>query len=423
MVLASPDDLVTRLRALPAGARLLAVLDDPHAEPVPGEGRRAPRVEGPLPGISLVGGAVRDLLLGREPHELDLVVEGDAQAVASELGRRLRGAGRAHELFGTHTIEDADSGLRVDVAMARAEEYPEPGALPVVRPAALDEDLLRRDFTVNAIALGLSPERRGELKAAPEALADLEAGRLRVLHDRSFLDDPTRLIRLVRYAPRLGFAIEPRTEELARAAFAAGAPATAGVARMGNELQLLLGEPTAIEGLLLLRDLAGPGGLGEHFDVDPGPLRAALALLPADGRRELLLLAGLARSADRSTFRAWLEGMHVRRPEPALDAQRDPVGLASEMADAPDDLALHRLLRSRSPEAVALAGAYGAQEPARRWFDSLRHVKLDITGDDLVAAGVPQGPEIGRRLDAALGKRLNEGVTGRDAQLAAALAD
>jgi tRNA nucleotidyltransferase (CCA-adding enzyme) len=423
MVLAAgdlPDRVLERLGALRAGSRLLAVLGDPHAEHTR-PGRRAPRLEGPLEGVHLVGGAVRDLLLGAEPRELDLVVETDAHSIADELRRRLGGRGRVHEAFGTASVEASD-GLRFDVATARAEDYPRPGALPVVRAGSLDDDMARRDFSANAIAVGISADRRGQLHAAPGALEDLEARRLRVLHDRSFLDDPTRLLRLVRYATRLGFAIEPGTERLAREAFAAGAPATAGVARIGRELWLLLGEPDPVAALVLLRDLAGPDGLDPDLDVDEELLRRVLALMPRDDRPEYALLAALSRGAERDRRRAWLAGMHVPRPDRVDGATRDPEGLAAAMRDASRPSELARLLRPRPVEAAVLAGALGAEDAARRWLGDLRRVRLEITGADLLEAGVPQGPEIGRRLDAALDRKLDGEASGRDEELAAALA-
>ena len=423
MVLAGrdlPDRVLERLAALPAGARLLAVLASAEAEPTRG-GRRAPQVEGPLPGVHLVGGAVRDLLLGAEPHELDLVVEGDGHAVADELRRRLGGRGRVHDAFGTATVEARD-GLRLDVASARAESYARPGALPDVRPGSVEEDMARRDFTANAIAVGISDDVRGRVAAAPGAVEDLGARRLRVLHPGSFADDPTRLLRLVRYAVRLGFAIEPETERLAREAFAAGAPETAGVARMGRELWLLLGEPDPVSGLMLLRELAGPGGLDGDLDIDPDLLRRVLALLPAGHRPEHALLAALSRGAERSRRRAWIDGMHVRDGHLVDDATRDPEGLAAALRDAaaPSDIA--RLLRPRSVEAAVLAGALGAEDPVRHWLTHLRRVRLEITGSDLLAAGVPQGPEIGRRLAAALDRKLDGEIQTREEELAAALA-
>ena len=354
----------------------------------------------------IVGGAVRDALLGRAAgRDLDVVDPVDGVERARDLQRRLGGELTVHDRFGTATV--AGDGWTVDVATARAEHYPRPGALPEVRvPAPLTEDLVRRDFTVNAIALRAD----GELLAFPGALEDLEAGRLAILHPSSFEDDPTRLFRLARYAARLGFVVDHETEGLARAAFAGHAPQTAGPARIGREVLLLLGEEpeVAIRGLELLRALGATG-----FRVDRDLLRTAVALLPAGHPHVALLLAAAVGGVP--------EGWHVENPAPVLDAAREPAGLAQDMREAERPSALHRLLRHRTPEAIALAGATGAERQARLWLETLRDARLEIGGADLVAAGIEAGPEIGRRLEAALARRLDEGLSGREAQLAAAL--
>ncbi len=160
---------------------------------------------------------MRDLLLGRDPIDIDLVVVGDAAAAARTLAERLGGDATEHERFGTATV--AAPGLpAINVVRARRESYAQPGALPDVEPGTLEEDLARRDFTVNALALALD----GRITAVPDGLEDLDEGLIRVLHEASFRDDPTRLLRAVRYATRLGFALERHTEALAREAAAAG---------------------------------------------------------------------------------------------------------------------------------------------------------------------------------------------------------
>ena len=183
------SDALDALRADPCGARLLSAF-------APGDG------------VHLVGGAVRDLLLERPWRELDVVVEGDVDAAAARLGGQVA----AHERFGTARVTVGDCAF--DLVRARAESYAHPGALPDVRPGTLEDDLRRRDVTVNAMALRLD----GTLAAVEGAVEDLEAGLLRVLHDASFVDDPTRVWRVARYAARLGFAVEPRTRALAAAA-------------------------------------------------------------------------------------------------------------------------------------------------------------------------------------------------------------
>src|SRR3954452_18326850 len=168
--------------------------------------------------VWLVGGAVRDLLLGREPaRDLDLVVEGGARPVGARLAAGVGGTSTFHERFLTARVRAPDHAY--DLATARRERYPRPGALPEVEPASLDDDLRRRAFTANAIAAPLE----GETRAPEGAREDLERGRLRVFHDGSFTDDPTRILRLVRYAARLNFAVDAGTSVLARRAVAAGA--------------------------------------------------------------------------------------------------------------------------------------------------------------------------------------------------------
>jgi len=387
------EDLLERLGRLPCGRRLL--------DAAAGAG-----------GVHLVGGAVRDLLLGRDPRELDVVVEGDGGALA----RRLGTVTSAHERFGTATVQAPD-GCRYDVATARAESYAQPGALPDVRPAAIEEDLRRRDVTVNALALDL---RSGELRAVEHAREDLAAGRLRVLHDASLRDDPTRLWRIARYAARLGFELEAHTAELAREAVDGGALATVSGTRIGNELRLALREPDPVAALEAARALR----LADWLRPDRERTTSALALLPpGEGRPDLVVLAAsLDRAAEPARAFA---GLGFSAAETAiLAAAHDAPRLAAALAQAQRPSQLARLLRGRPPETVALAGAHGAPEQARRWFDELRHVTLQIGGDDLLAAGVPAGPAVGERLARALDRRLDGMLDpGRDAELAAALAD
>jgi tRNA nucleotidyltransferase (CCA-adding enzyme) len=392
------DVVLERLAELPAGSRLLAALDG-------------------LAGVHVVGGAVRDLLLGSAtPRDIDLVAEGDGASVARAVASALGGRVVEHGRFGTATLE----GEGVNVATARAESYGRPGALPEVRPGSLADDMARRDFTVNAIAVGLSPDRRGVVHCDARSSDDLDARLLRVLHEQSFVDDPTRLVRLARYAARLGFEVEQRTAELARAAFAAGAPATAGRARMGNELMLLLREPEPIGALVVLRTLAGDAPLDPGLEVDETLLQRVAALLPGDA---FALLAALTRSVPRDRLTAWLADAHVSEAPAVLDAVAAPDRLAHEMASAQRPSEQWRLLRRRSPQAVALAGAVEgrATAVARAWLGTLRHARLQIGGDDLLHAGVPEGPEIGARLEAALMRKLDGEVASREEELAAAL--
>ncbi len=336
--------------------------------------------------VYLVGGAVRDLLLGGGRADLDVVVVGELAALADELGAETLSE---HERFATAKVRLGEHEL--DIARARSETYPHPGALPEVSPAGgIEADLARRDFTINAMAIPL--RRTAKLIDPHGGLADLERGKLRVLHAGSFADDPTRAIRAARYAARFGFDLDAETTELIRGADLDAVSAD----RRRAELLRLAAEPTAPRGLALL---AG-WGLVE-------PREGGVAL--ADKVAELLGTP------------LWSE--IAERDEVVLAAALGPVGGERELGAArprrPSEG--QRLAAGGSPVELVLARAMGAE-----WLDDYlaewRSVRLRIDGDDLLAAGVPPGPAIGRGLDAALRMRLDGEIAGREQELAAALA-
>jgi tRNA nucleotidyltransferase (CCA-adding enzyme) len=405
--------------------------------------------------VELVGGAVRDLLLGGTPRELDVVVADDAATFANELAHRLNAlAGQSsrerffqsnsHERFRTALVWW--DGSRIDVATRRSERYPQPGALPAVLEGTPEEDLQRRDFTVNAVALPLGGAHRGELRAVPDALEDLSAGRLRVLHDNSFIDDPTRLFRLARYRARLGFTIEEHTADLAATAVSSRALDAVSRARIGAELRLALSEADVLAALASIEELGLLRALSGQLGFDEVGAGTALGLLSeaGEGTRPDLLLIAMTLLPPGYHFRhrldkeaRWqmtglLDDLEFSAPDrdrvmrAVFDRQAITEGLFA--AKTPADI--YEVAALAPPEAVALAGlGFGPDErdnevlvAARRWLTELRHIRLRITGEDLLAVGVPQGPEIGHRLNAALMRKLDgELADGRDAELAAAL--
>lgn len=375
-----------------------------------------------VPGCWLVGGAVRDLALGHAPLDVDVVVEGDAEAAAAAAARALGGTVADHDRFGTATV--AAPGLTLDLAAARRESYPRPGALPDVRPAGIAEDLSRRDFAANAIAASLDPERPGLLLAAEHAREDIEDGVLRVLHSNSFLDDPTRLLRLARYAARLGFGIEPGTGELAREAIAAGAPGTVSGARIGTELRLLLGQEGALDAMGIGRELGLWPAVHPSLAPDRALAQAALEAQVAGAAPGLIVLAAASGGFEAGDLRRWLDDLGM--PAPDRDAVVAAALGARELAASLNGVEraseLATLCRGQAPERLALAAAHGATGPVARWEAGLREVGLDITGDDLLAAGVPAGPDVGRGLRAALAAKLDGEAAGREEELERAVA-
>ncbi len=331
----------------------------------------------------LVGGSVRDALLGHQRADLDVVTDGDHLALARALGDQIR----VHDRFGTATVITPTGP--VDVARARAETYPGPGALPEIRNAGIAEDLARRDFTVNALALAL---HEPGIPIDPHGgIADLGVGLLRVLHPGSFVDDPTRALRAARYAARLGLEVEPVTLESLRAADLR----TVSADRVDAELRRLAAEQvprTGFErlaewGLMPLRD-----GAGELID-------AVVALLDAEPWSRV-----------------------APRADSVLAAARGDLGPARELAAATPATPASAVeaARGRTGVELALGRALGANwlDPyVREW----RHVRPQITGGDLIAAGVEEGPPIGRGLSAALRAKLDGEAPTRDDELRIAL--
>lgn len=370
--------------------------------------------------VYLVGGTVRDLIIGREFVDVDLAVDGDALRLASQIGVPEGTESR----FGTLSV--SRDGYRYDLARTRAERYPSPGALPEVEPAGIDADLGRRDFTVNAIALGLTGARHGALIAAPGALEDLGSRTLAVLHDRSFEDDPTRLLRLARYAARLGFGIEPHTRELAATAMATGALETVSGTRIGNELRLLATEPDPIAAFRAAAELGLPWAL------NPETTSTALQALPADGRPDLLVLACVfAHPTTRPQSTTQLSrqlipeldrlGFTAPDRETIVQAATQAPSLAKRLANTTSRAELARTVGTSGIETVALAAAQGSPSQSLTWLQDLRHLALQINGDDLIRNGIPEGPRLGRALQAARDALMDGRATDRESQLRVAL--
>lgn len=362
----------------------------------------------------LVGGAVRDVLLARSPEDMDVVVEGNgvgvAQALAREVGARLH----VHEPFLTAVVTFPD-GFRLDVATARTEFYPHPAALPEVERSALRQDLYRRDFTINAMAIALNPENLGQLVDFFGGQRDLEQKLIRVLHSLSFIEDPTRLVRGVRFATRLGFSLAPDTERLARVALEEGVLARLSGERLRDEVFLLLSEEHPVEGLLEL------DRLGVSWAAFP-----ELTWGPATGRflrqvEAMLLWATVERVFEGPKPLVYLAALALRGGERAGEVLASRLSLAGEarevvararegveklLAQAANGRKPSQLVESleRTPPvwwvlAMVLASPSQRQVLRQALTDWLRR-PLPVRGGELVAKGVPEGPWVGRAVRA-----------------------
>ncbi|HET9796004.1 MAG TPA: hypothetical protein VFS34_16245 [Thermoanaerobaculia bacterium] len=359
----------------------------------------------------LVGGTVRDRLRRRRPRDLDVAIEGDAIAFARAWGRARGIAIESSDAFGTASarIGGGPRARRVDFSSTRGERYPHPGALPEVFPAGIEEDLRRRDFTVNAMAIPLTGPARGAVLDPHGGREDLRRGVVRMLHARSPHDDPTRACRAVRFALRFGFRIGAETRRWIAEAISAGSFSAVSGDRLRRELKLLFSEqPPA-------RAASGLARLGLDRAIDPGLAATAAA------RRRLRRLEEISRGAsDETRFLAALLAWGLDLP--GEDRRRVAVrlGLAGEAGSiyvrAAADLAdLKTRLSGGSAEseiaafarglgeaeALALESALGPRQAAR--FRSARRkasrVRLAIRGEDLKRSGMAPGPAIGRALE------------------------
>jgi tRNA nucleotidyltransferase (CCA-adding enzyme) len=366
------------------------------------------------PLVSLVGGAVRDALIGvTHGVDVDLVVEGDAIALARVIGRDLGGRVVTHDRFGTARLEFAH-GRHIDMVGCRRESYPAPGALPVVEPGTLDDDLARRDFTVNAMAYRVSGPDAGMLVDPHGGLNDLAAARIRTNRPGAFAEDPSRVVRALRYAARLGFHLDDATAAEARTCLAALDLTSS---RVGDELRRLLDEASAPAALTLAAVLGASWPADDASrDSHLSAIASVLALpgAPAPPAWALRLGLGLdAAGAASVAVPQWARAVALEvRAGLKLAERLDRAGTAS---------AVDSVLRESAPAEQVGAVIAGADAVAT-WWAQWRDMTPAIDGSDLVAAGVPPGPAIGRAL-AAVRADVLDGIAGdRAEQLARALA-
>ncbi len=365
--------------------------------------------------LYLVGGFVRDLLLGLTPDDFDFVVEGPAPVLARAVARELGGEVTVHPPFGTATWLGTD-GEAIDFASARTEAYPQPAALPVVQaPATIAADLSRRDFSINAMALRVDGEHLGELLDPHGGQADIQAGVVRVLHVRSFQDDPTRLFRAVRYEQRLALQIAPQTLELISGAREALAALTGD--RLRHEFELIFREPNVVSMLARLQALEILRHVHPALSWDETATERAKSLpqLPHADRGpaaplepDVVYLTLLLAEAAPDDAEAALAHLNVGRL--VGEAVRSALSLRIE-GDRPSQVVscLEGLSES------ALAAAFVLQPAWRsliaQYLAHWRYVRATLTGDDLIARGLQPGPDFKRILWELRAARLDGQVT------------
>jgi len=369
-------------------------------------------------GLYLVGGVVRDLLLVQTNLDLDLVVEGNAIELAQQLVEINHGKITTHPRFNTAKLQW--NKWSVDLATARSETYAKPGALPSVKPNSLSTDLFRRDFTINAMAIALNPSHYGELIDRYGGRDDLEHKLIRVLHEKSFTDDATRIWRGLRYEQRLDFQLEPTTLKLLKRDI----PLLVTISgdRIRYELECILREerPEKIlrraeeVGVLpkLSPTLKSNGWLAEKFEQ---ARQISLPNTPPVGLYLAILVYPLTNEENERLI------SFLRLPKSLSQMLRDSVSLKDKLPSLADpelsSSSIYRLLHGYSPPAVT-ANSLACDSPmAHRhiqlFLDKLRYVRPALTGSDLKKMGIAPGPRMKEILQRLHEARLDGKVTSK----------
>jgi tRNA nucleotidyltransferase (CCA-adding enzyme) len=363
--------------------------------------------------VYLVGGMVRDMLLERANEDVDLVVEGDGIAFAEALAEALDGRAHPHLPFLTAVITLPD-GLRVDVASARTEFYRTPAALPEVATSLIRQDLYRRDFTINSLAVVLSGDRYGELVDFFGGRMDIQRLEIRVLHSLSFIDDPTRALRAVRYARRLGFTIAPDTRNLISTALKEGVFERLSGQRLRRELEYVLAEPHPTTALELVADLGllpaiCPGLKWSDevrsylMEVEGQLAWHQIEQLGAPPEPWILFLGGLALVAGANVSEDLAHRLQLGGPTRDLFLSLSvSVAEINQVSNSGMSLSQQaQVVEQHSTEALLLAMS-GLPLQSRRNLASAAvaavRVQLPVTGQNLIDEGISVGPHIGRAL-------------------------
>ncbi len=390
--------------------------------------------------VFAVGGFVRDLLLHQPNLDVDVVVEGDGIVFAAEFARRHECRIRTHKKFGTAVIIFPD-GFKVDVASTRMEYYLEPGALPTVEHASIKLDLYRRDFTVNTLAIALNQASYGELLDFFGAQRDLQEKAIRVLHNLSFVEDPTRVFRAIRFEQRLGFHMGVHTVHLLNSAVRMGFVDKVGGTRVFNELKIILKEAYPLPAVVRMEELGllkyihpalrlGPLGRQRFEEADRALNWYELLYTDEPCRRWLVYFLCLTADLDQDAIAGICERLGIpARYEVILAEQRNEARRKLQTLErrcsrrattSPSEL--YHWLSPLSPEVLLYMMALAAKEEVRRqisrFFTHLRTVAPILSGHDLKDLGISPGPRYKKILKALLDARLAGKVSTREDEIA-----
>jgi tRNA nucleotidyltransferase (CCA-adding enzyme) len=367
--------------------------------------------------VFLVGGMVRDVLAGFQPRDPDIMATGGFPEFPLSVAERFGGELLKTTEFGTTSVRIQDIDL--DLSTARRETYERPGALPTVFPGTVEEDLARRDFSINAMAISLSPDSWGELLDLNGGVQDLQIGRIRVLHDESFRDDATRMLRAIRYACRNGHRLEPHTKALIKRDL--HYLDTLGGDRIRHEIEYFFIEQRVADMIEMAQELGVLSAVHPALRIYPNVLAGLrnIQLEQADDI-ELRLLALLVQSVTADAAESVIERLHMNSDWARVI--RDVVtvrAVSRELADENEKRSrIYEILHDLDPIAIESCTETATDPTAARWLhlylDELHYIRPLLQGDDLLALGVPKGPKIGRLLCQLLNARMNGLTTTKD---------
>jgi len=378
----------------------------------------------------LVGGPVRDMLLCRPSPDLDVSVEAHCREIGAALARELGGKFVYHSRFLTGSVLLADSDLAsrssslappcIDLAQTRTETYARPAMLPTVKPASIEADLCRRDFSINAIACDITPPDFGRLIDPCSGRKDTKQRLIRVLHDQSFLDDPTRAFRAIRFAVRLGFEIEPDTLKLMRSCIRERLPGLLTPERILYELKLICAEPLAVQTFeaVLKEGLLASCFPGSTFAINRSSFIASLHRL------------GLSSAGPDLLYLFVLSRLPLAERFPITRIERDSVAavaafgrIRARLARTRRPSAVYRLLKPLPTPALELVRRLEPRPVAGnicRYLDDFSQTRLRLTGNDLRRLGLRPGPEYRRVLDKVRYARLDGKISSAEDEFALA---
>ena len=382
--------------------------------------------------IYLVGGVVRDLLLERKVFDLDIVVEGNAIKLAESLSENLKSNFMRHHSFGTATV--SWKGHKIDFATARTEKYSHWGALPKVNPASLSKDLLRRDFTINSLAVSLNKDDYGRLIDPYGGVADLKKGLIRVLHSGSFLEDPTRILRAIRFEQRFGFKIEPETFSLMRQAIEKKALNWVNPHRLRDELILILKEPEPCRYIQRVNKYSGFHFLYPRLKLDRGDSKLCKRIeetlryyiknnrLPRAPQSWLIYLGAILKGLPSKTIEKILHDFAFKKGERIIVTSiRQGLLKAKRLKVSASPKAVYCFLNQYSLETILFFYTYYPQNRLHKnieyFLAELIHSRTQLQGRDLKELGIEPATLYGRILKNLLYAKITKGLKTKNQEI------